>query len=97
MFTQLNDGEISLNPNPPVVRAAAESGSAAPPPPHSCSASPFCTGVSDFAEQFILSQKTNPCISHSRSPIHPKFLTRKVKRVYTNLCAIHTHSTYRNH
>lgn len=35
--------------NPLLVRGISESGNAAPPSPHNCSASPFCTGVSDFA------------------------------------------------
>lgn len=36
-------------PNAFPVRGVTESGNAASPPPHNSSASPFCTGVSDFA------------------------------------------------
>lgn len=35
-------------PNALLVRGVTESGSAVPAPPQNCSASPFCTGVSDF-------------------------------------------------
>lgn len=74
-----------------LVRGVTESGNAAPP--HNCSASPFCTGVNDFcsqwAEQFIFSQKTNPCTSHSRNPLYSKFLNSQNSPYYPT-CHSHT-------